>query len=256
MGIKVIVDSSILIGASLNYFYEKSDVHIIDVHHKISIPLFEFFESNRKKEYGITTEKIERDSRAELIKKIEERIKNDPKVNKEDFKVKSASRIEIMRNFDNLKKCLMIYPIDEKEADKKLLDIYKMYKEIQTIISEEDFYPPRRIYGGNRRFVREMKWAVKDLEYGERKRYTKLKKKFFKKPPDQNDYIILSQAHYLKKFVFKKDDVHIASTDCHFSNIRIPPPPETLVPDMIEECLGIKCEWPDDMLEILKEHKR
>jgi len=90
----------------------------------------------------------------------------------------------------------------------------------------------------------------------ELKLYFKLSKKFKDDPLDINDARILSQAVYFKeKNIFEDRKMMIASTDHHFTKIRVDEKLNDFVSKSIYKQLGIYCDWPDEVLKILKGEK-
>ncbi len=258
---KVIIDTSVLIAASLNHTSnELGGILIQDHFYKISKPLFSYFQKNLHKEIGVVTLDIENIARAKIINAVIKKISQLTRV----------SHSQLSKNLNNYSDTLMYItnsllknmnlvtriPVNEVEIKKLALRAHHFYEELKTKLRRKN--PKKRINKRAREGIQGLKGYfrkfAKEDERGNIRVYKKLLKKLNKNPPDINDCRILAQAISLSKRK-KRVAILIASTDYHFSKVKLDADDalNTFIPDNIMRNFGIKCDWPDSILnEITK----
>lgn len=257
---KVIVDTSVLIAASLNHVCKEVNGAVIkDYFYNISEPLFNYFLKNISKQKGIVTQEIESSAKSKVIdifiRKLSKETNISPEQIRKDISNYSLSLILLNESLNKNLNALLRVPVDEKEISNISMRIWKFYDDIikKLPINDPSYTIKRRVRRMPSQFrFFERKFAKQD-EASNFEVYRKLKKKLLQSPPDRNDIRILSQAVYLnEKKIFPKYKICIASTDHHFSKVRESDGSLTThIPDLIDERLHILCEWPDKILEII-----
>lgn len=256
---KVIVDTSVLLAASLNHICkEEGNIHIQDHFHKMSKPLFDYFEENIEKEQGVITYEIELSARNQISKAFLKKIAQKKRVNflvlKRNLNRYSFSLIKINDSLNKNIQLLTRVPINEKELKKIVKKIAKFYSDLLKRLYR---YDPRKVV---KRRVRRVSPALRKFEKGFAEEdesinfeiHPKIKSKLKQNPPNNNDYRILSQAIYMKR---RDRDliVSIASADHHFSKVRLEDGSlHDFIPSEIERRFHIKCGWPEEILNLLK----
>jgi len=256
---KIIVDTSVLVAVSLNLVCpEIGNIQIEDNFYKISKPLFDYFKDCLEKgvELGIVTSEIEIAARSQInnafLKKISQKLKI--KYSIQNLNNYSYSLIKINDALNQNLNLLTRIPINEKEI-KKIVNT-RVIKFYQNITRHLDNINPvktikKRIRSSYFKTF-EKKFAEED-ERSNLRIFSKLRDKLKQNPPRSNDYRILAQAIYIKE----KDRtgnlyVFITSADYHFSKIRIEDGTlNDFIPSEIEKRFHIKCDWPDEILNIL-----
>ncbi|MBI4116230.1 hypothetical protein HY449_00630 [Candidatus Pacearchaeota archaeon] len=256
---KVIVDTSVLLAASLNHVcQEEGNLQIEDNFHKISKPLFEHFEMNIDKEYGIITYEIELSAKTQIVNAFLKKIAQKNKIHFTTINLNkySFSLIKINEALDRNIRLLTRVPINERELTEILKKVSNFYGKLSRNIDKLN--PQTRI---NRR-VRSVNFGLRSFERifateDESKNFIihpKLIDKLKRHPPDLKDYRILAQAIYIKKRDKSGNTiVSITSTDYHFSKIRLEDGSlHDYIPSKIEQTFHIKCDWPDEILSLIK----
>ncbi len=254
---RVIVDTSVLIAASLNHTSNELGGKLIQDHfYKNSKPLFHHFKKHLGQELGIVTLDIENAAKVKIIKAVIRKISELTKI----------SHSNLSKNLNNYSETLMYItnslleninsltrvPIDEKEIQKLALKIHSFYENLKIILHKKN--PQKRINKRTRGGIPGLKdyfrkFAEED-EVNNLSVFRKLSKKLIMSPPDINDCRILAQAIYLSKRR-KETSILIASTDYHFSKVKLDVDDElnTFIPDNIMKKFGIICNWPENILK-------
>jgi hypothetical protein len=258
---KVVVDTSVLIAASLNHVCnEVGGIKLKDHFYSISEPLFKYFSENIDKQQGLVTHEIEDSVKAQIINVMIKKISQQAGISQADLKknISAYSRTLILIN-DSLRKnlnLLMRIPTNEKEISKNYMKACSFFESIMNKLPNNH---PKTIV--KKRVKSVPKWMRKyEKEYARQDESTnmdafkKLRKKLNQNPPDRNDFRILANAIYLNdKNIYPGHKICIASTDQHFSRIRgIDASLSTYIPEKIEERLHVCCDWPDEILKLLK----
>jgi len=225
-----LVDNSVLIGGcSKETFYDKCK------------PLFDYL---KKKPVGVVTQSIK-----ESVKK---RVSVMPNFLPEDIRT-LESNLELLRTEE----------IDYTKTEDNLVRVRELCSSLPPMIKDHIYLSKKkaeeRFNARMNNVPRIFRSCVKDCykvqtakEYPPFSRYVEktLLSKFFDYPPSIDDIMLLTEACQLRE---KYEYVFIASTDHHLSPIMsYSGVVETFVPDLIEEKLKVKCDWPDAILRAFK----
>lgn len=253
---KVLVETNVLVSASINRLIEDLDIKVEHKFYNISKPLFEYFKKNIEKRVGIFTSKIEQSSKDVLKKAIEDEIKSkeDVKNRKKLFNRLTSLYAESIRELNENMNLLSREPVNENEIAKNNQMVLIFYSKLKREIIKYDPVKKgsREANTVSKRFKKLAK-RIYISQYKKDSLYNKLRNILVVSPPNLNDIEILSQAIYFKK-VFSKDrkiKFFLASTDHHFSKIRKDKELNTFIPDKINETFGIICDWPNEILKKL-----
>ena len=262
--VKVLIDTNVLVSASISQIILKLNCKVEHHFYEYSKPLIDYFHKNIKYRLGVVTPKIENSARRVLITAIEGKIKDlkDENLQEELKKMETYSYLlqesitNLTRNID----ILVREPINEKEMKGMTHSVFGFYARMMEdlerenpdkIVNRQTSYVPSHIKGVARS-------VYKNQENKRLKLYYKLRNKFERDKPDIGDVQILSQAvYFLTHNIFGKDTkILLASTDHHFSKIREDKELNDFVPKAIYNNFRVYCDWPHEILKILKEEKK
>ncbi|MCK5023772.1 MAG: hypothetical protein KAS04_06350, partial [Candidatus Aenigmarchaeota archaeon] len=170
---------------------------------------------------------------------------------------------ECVREMKTNVKCLLTVPVDDKEVEKIMIDVFRFYQKTRNVIRKMDpalevDIKAKRAYSAASK-VCSTPEAWRNIFHDERnddfKAFSKLDNKFFVngRGPDISDKRILSECVHLRQRYEKKGaiDFMLASTDQHFVKVRnISSEICSIVPDEIEKKFNIICKWPDEILKM------
>lgn len=254
---KVLIDTCVLIAASVNHSCVNMKGVITEKFYAISKPLFEHFQKNPEKRQGVVIQDTLDKARfkiSDIVYRHITKIERDGnlKIRMDEHSL-ALSKIQ-----DSLNAHIGFLGIIRYNDEKFLIIRNRVKKFYDSVIKIIDRNDPRdrirqRISGCHGIFRHyERQWARED-ESPNFAIKNKLKRKFIEERPDQEDINILSHAAYLKAELPEGNIVYIASTDHHFCSINIDGSLSTLIPDEIEKRFHIKCEWPNRVLpELIK----
>lgn len=260
---KVLIDTNILVSASISQIISKLNCKLEHHFYEFSKPLLDYFRKNIKYRVGVFTPKIESSAKQVLISAIESKIKDlkDDGLKGELRKFETYSYIlqESITNLTRNTNILIREPINEKAMKKITHKVFGFYARlIEDLERKNPKKSASRQASSLPPYIKKLGRRIYKTQEEEKFRlYYKLKNKFDRDPPDMGDVQILSQGvYFLENNTFGKDvKILLASTDHHFSKIREDKELNDFVPKTIYQKLGIYCDWPHEILKILKKEK-
>ncbi len=260
---KVLVDTNVLVSASINQLIIKLNCNIKHHFYDLSQPLFEYFRKNIDKRIGIFTPEIENSAKEILIRAIDSEIKDMSNKNiREKLKeieiysfILQESTSSLVKNMD----ILIREPINERAIKQITHQVFAFYNRLTIELRQKD---PEKVvnyltYSLPKNFKKLARGIFTKQQNQELGLYYKLANKFERDPPDIKDVRILSQAIYFfrNKIFGENIQILLASTDHHFSRIRDDKELNDFVPLKIYNELNVYCGWPDEILKILNGEK-
>jgi predicted nucleic acid-binding protein len=255
---KVIVDTNVLIAASLNHACQEiKGVQLKDHFYQISKPLFDYFRVNIHKYEGIITSEIENSARDQIVNAVIKKISKEANLPQKRLKKYlsnySMTLILIIDSLNRNLNLLTRIPIDESAINRTAKRVATFYDDLLTKLPDPKRIIRKRTKQAPRGMQKFFKEFAKEDEAPNIIASKKIKRKLERDPPNRNDYRILGLAIHLNDTVFKEYSICLASTDHHFSRIKyLDGSLASYIPDWIERRFHIKCDWPDTILKILK----
>ena len=256
MKYKVFFDTNVLISASIMAASTDFEVKIEHPFAKISSNLLDFIKENIRKRIGIVTLYIEDEAYFNLSRAVQSEISEGNEERKIDFEIYSA-----IKNIcdDRLRKYLGILsrePIDDFQVNIIGKHVEVMYDELIQRACDIKRGLGSMVRTSAKRF-RKMATSIY------RNQDTLLNAQLLNlidSPAEYSDMKILAQAKYLldlyKQTEGRDVDFYIASCDYHFSPVKRGGFISRQVTDKIFNEFDIKCNFPDEVLNILKQNIR
>jgi len=138
---KVLVDTSVLVSASINQLVIKLKCELKHHFYEISKPLFDYLDKNIDKRIGIFTPEIESSAKDVLIRAIDSEIKDTDKDAQEKLKEIDTYSYILEQSTSNLAKNMSILvrePIYEKAINKITYRVFNFYTNLKRKLEEKN----------------------------------------------------------------------------------------------------------------------
>lgn len=256
MNAKVFVETTILVSCSVHAVSRELGVELVHRFHDISSALFDVLRGRVEERLGITTSTVEEEARSVLAKAVMNEIsvktRSEPLKRSTYFQLYGAILDICSDNLTRSIAFLLREPVPEHERNRLFQRVSDFYRRMQalgrridtdTMVRQLTYLAPKRL----RRQAEQIYRA--QFEKGEKSIL-----RLVRKPVDETDRLILAEAIYLlcRYRADQKDfALYLASTDQHFSPAITNGEDRTLTEE-IEKTFGIVCDWPNKILERLK----
>lgn len=252
---RVLIDSCVLISASVNVSSNELGLGIRHEFYYECNELIEYLEKNIARRIGIVTSTIENEATGVLDRVVEGELESKKVRREEDFELFSRILNICDGRLRKILSFLQREPVDAIDVSMKLPLIQRMYKELKEkaktlpqVISERKRLVPKR-------FKRALDWykIFKRQEEMENSQSLNL----LRKDVEYEDMLILAEAFHLCNLYLQteveKGDLYIASKDHHFVPIRRRgwTYEGRGVTDEIKRRFGVICEHPRRVKEQL-----
>jgi len=263
---KILVEQSVLVGASIACFIEDVNVQVKDDFYETSKPLFAHFKKRVEETIGIVTNFVIEQSETKMAEIVLKKLDDIAKTGdyKKEKLLESFADIlsECNREMRENVKYLRVEPISNEKVSDIFSEVADFYDELRRKIRDLD--PSSEIMTkawqakSSAKNVGDEKFFEKIYADGvqpELEAFDKLKRKFIDKGPDWVDIEILAEAAYLAKIYLKtKTKLWLVSNDQHFVKVNVESKISEIVPKRIAEEFNVYCERPEELLKIIK-HK-
>ena len=269
-GSKIILDTCVIIAASINHSCNNIPKNIIDKFHYVSKSLIDHIKNNNLDlAYVLEISIIKaRKKLSKIITRHLNRISLTYMIDKETFmKEHTFALIKINDSLNEHVIGVNVIPLGEDHLLEIKKKVNEFYKDVNGIILR--YHPKNQIREQIRlagRFGRFIKKRDIKNDYKKDFKIARILLEKFNSPEfDDEDITILSQARYFKKElneeenkiaasenkIIKEREVYIASTDYHFCEVEVEGSLKCLVPDKIEERFHVKAWKPEKILKEL-----
>lgn len=257
MTYKVFFDTNILISTSLLATSEKFDISIKHRFYTISIRLINFVKRNKAMKLAIITSFIEEEAYQAISHAVNSQLKE------EDFNVVEGSEAfsAILNICDsNLRELLEFFcikDVDETTVSVIRKEVDNMYDDLMKTAATLPFDAPAK---ANMVWKRVKRAAFEIYKRQEIHQNEQLLRLIGRRPGrtalEDSDRVILSHVTYLLRHYLKTVGapfrMFLASCDYHFSPIRRGAFISDQVTSDIDHFLGIECDFPDKIYEIVR----
>ena len=238
---KVILDTCVLVSASVHGFYEETGISLEHKFYGRTIPLFDILRKNIDKRIGVVTFTVEMQALTVLAKAVTEALEEESERNPDQrmqlFMSYSALFDKCHKDlYENLE-ILVREPIPPDQREKHYLAVSAMYDRFEDSAGDLDVDKLIRANVTPRYYK-----TVRNEIYGQYQKRFHQVLKLKQEPVEDSDKMILAEAVYLHSC--RSDataKTYLASTDYHFSPINSEGP----ITDEIRKRFGIICDWPD-----------
>ena len=249
---KVLLDTCVLVSASVYGSYKDLDV---DLEHKFytrTIPLFEIIKKHVAKRIGIITFTIEMQAVAVIAKAVADELEEkaeetqDPKLRAKLFESHTVFFDQCLTHLQENLSILQREPVPQTEKERYYPEVSLMYNSFQDMANKLDI---DRLIDAN--VTPRYRETIRHEVFGQYKKKYKQLLKLKSEPVEESDKGILCEAISLMKIyheTYPSLKMYLASTDYHFS----PSNSEGEITEQIKKKFQIICDWPDKVAIYLK----
>lgn len=254
MKYKVLLDTSVLVSASVYYVSRDWNITIKHPFYQQSIELIGFLKRHVAKRIGIITKTIEDQALLVIEDAVKKELKKKDIDRVRDFRIYSAILNSCEMRLNGILSYMLREPIDPDKFRECYARVDDMYEKL--VEEAVRMRTKRSVDSWRDRVAKRFQPLAREIfRLSERRQNQQLWNLLFN-PIKKSDKIILAEAVYLSDLYRRTEgdiQFYLSSTDAHFSPIRFRGGMESKnVTDKIMELFGIICEWPQQITSLLK----